>query len=271
MILHEVLKVGEEAIGRHEAKLLLSHISGLTFEKILLNNQPLDALAKEAFLAAVNRRKQREPLQYILGRWEFMGLPIITDPRALIPRPETELMVERVLACIHREVRVLDLCTGSGCIAVAIAKLSKAEVTATDISLNALSLAAENIALNGLDGKINLVESDLFEGLKGQTFDIIITNPPYIPTHELLSLQPEIKNHEPTNALDGGYDGMDIYRRLIPQSLDYLNPGGKLFLEIGPSKVKTIMEQAGYGMIRLIQDYAGLDRILEGQKLIPLL
>jgi len=268
MTLHEALKIGEEAVGRHEAKWLVTHISGLTFEKILLDNQPLDALAKEAFLAAINRRKQGEPLQYILGRWEFMGAAIITDPRALIPRPETELLVERALECIHTEnAKVLDLCTGSGCIAVAIAKLSNAEVTAADISQQALSLAADNIALNGLKGKIRLVESDLFEGLKGQTFDIIISNPPYIPTHELKSLQPEIQNHEPANALDGGYDGMEIYRRLIPQSLDYLNPGGKLLLEIGPSAVKTIMKQAGYGMIQLIQDYAGLDRMLIGEKL----
>ena len=268
MTLQEALHTGTEAIGRHEAQLLLSHVTGQSLSSIVINqNQPLDESAKRAFFAAVRRRKAKEPLQYILGTWEFMGLPIICDPRALIPRPETELLVEAALAHIHKLnglARVLDVCTGSGCIAVAIAKLSNADVTAIDISPCALALAGENAALHQLTGKIRFIQSDLFDGLNQQTFDVIISNPPYISTTDLAQLQPEIQAHEPMLALNGGADGMDIYRRLVPRSLDFLAPKGALFLEIGPRAVETIMLGAGYGIVRLIKDYAGLDRILIG-------
>ena len=266
MTLQDALNLGAAAIGRHEAKFLLSHATGLSPDKLILYaNKPLDEPAKGAFFAGLERRKAKEPLQYILGRWEFMGLEVITDTRALIPRPETELLVEKALEHIqnlNRPAKVLDVCTGSGCIAVAIAKLSGAEVTALDISPAALSLAAENANLNNVT--LNLVQSDLFQSLEKQTYDIIISNPPYIPTSELTTLQPEITNHEPILALDGGPDGLDLYRRLIPESLKHLSPNGAIFLEIGPSEAKGIMTQAGYDIVHLIKDYAGKDRILIG-------
>ena len=267
MTLQDALNIGAEAIGRHEARLLLSHVTGLGLSDIIINNtKPLDEPAKGAFFAGIQRRQAKEPLQYILGRWEFMGLEIITDPRALIPRPETELLVEEALAHIHRlgrKAKVLDVCTGSGCIAVAVAKLADADVTAVDISPAALSLATENAALHGVD--IKFVQSDLFGALMGQTYDVIISNPPYIPTAELNHLQAEIQEHEPSLALDGGPDGLDIYRRLVPESLNHLTPSGVLFLEIGPRDVEAIMLGAGYGIVRLIKDYAGLDRVLIGK------
>ena len=266
MILQEALNIGAEAIGRHETRLLLSHITGLSPSNLTINNtKPLDEPAIGAFLAAIHRRQAKEPLQYILGMWEFMGLPIITDPRALIPRPETELLVEEALQYIRnlgRRAKVLDVCTGSGCIAVAAAKLADADVTAIDISPDALALAQENAALNEVD--ISFVQSNLFDRLYPQTFDVIISNPPYISTAEIDYLQPEVQNHEPILALDGGIHGLDIYQRLIPTSLEYLTPTGALFLEIGPRDVETIMLDAGYGIVRLIKDYAGLDRILIG-------
>ena len=267
MTLQEALNLGTGAIGRHESRLLLSHVTGLGLSGILINNtRPLSEPAKGAFFAGIERRKAREPLQYILGRWEFMGLEIITDPRALIPRPETELLVEEAIAHIrglgHR-ARVLDVCTGSGCIAVAVAKLADADVTAVDISASALALAAENAALH--DVSIKFMQSDLFGALTGQAYDVIISNPPYIPTAELSHLQPEIRQHEPGLALDGGPDGLDIYRRLIPESLNYLTSGGALFLETGPREAETIMKAAGYGIVRLVKDYAGLDRVLTGK------
>ena len=267
MTLQEALNFGAEAIGRHESRLLLSHVTGLGLSDIIINSaKPLDEPAKGAFFAGIERRKAKEPLQYILGRWEFMGLEIITDPRGLIPRPETELLVEEALAHINglgRPAGVLDVCTGSGCIAVAIAKLANANVTAADISQAALALAAENAALHRVD--INFVQSDLFSALTGRAFDVIISNPPYIPTPELNRLQPEIKGHEPMLALDGGPDGLDIYRRLIPASLNYLAPSGAIFLEIGPREAETIMYSAGYDIVRLVKDYAGLDRVLIGK------
>jgi len=266
MTLQEALNLGAEAIGRHEARLLLSHVTGLGLTTLTLDSSmPLYEPAKGAFLAGIERRKAKEPLQYILGMWEFMGLDIISDPRALIPRPETELLVEEALVFIRglgRTARVLDVCTGSGCIAVAMAKLADTDVTAVDISPVALNLAAENAALHKVD--IRFVQSDLFHALSMQTFDVIISNPPYIPTPQLSCLQVEIKEHEPMLALDGGNDGLDIYRRLVPQSLNFLSPDGALFLEIGPREVETIMMDAGYGIVRLINDYAGLERVLVG-------
>lgn len=269
MTLQEALTIATKAIGPHEARLLLSHITGKSLSHIILNpNQPLDIKTKGAFLAAIVRRKSNEPLQYILGQWEFMGLTIKTDNRALIPRPETELLVEEALTYIRnldRPAKVLDICTGSGCIAVAIAKLSGATVTATDISPDALSLAAENAAFHHLTDKIQFVQGDLLAGLAKSSFDIIISNPPYIPTQELTSLQPEL-SHEPKQALDGGPDGLDIYRRLIPQTLDFIAPGGILLLEIGPTEVEAIMLNTGYDIVRIIKDYAGLRRVLVGHK-----
>ena len=268
MTLQQIVDIGAEAIGRHEARLLLSHITGQSLTNIILNNtKPLDEPAIGAFFAALERRKAKEPLQYILGRWGFMGLEMLTDPRALIPRPETELLVAEALSFIDklgRKAKVLDVCTGSGCIAVAIAKLTDADVTAVDISPAALTLAAENAALHRV--QIKFRQSDLFAGLKGQTYDVIISNPPYIPTGELSALQPEIQAHEPMLALDGGQDGLDIYRRLVPASLEHLAPDGALFLEIGPKAVETIMTSAGYGIVRLEKDYAGLNRVLVGAR-----
>ena len=267
MNISEALNMGTKAIGKHEARLLLSHITALSPAEIITNtNKPLDEKTIGAFLASIKRREAKEPLQYIMGKWEFMGLEFITDNRALIPRPETELMVEEAITHIkklHRPAKVLDVCTGSGCIAISIAKLTDADVTAIDISQDALALATENAALHQLQDRIKFVQSDLLHGLKIQTFDIIISNPPYIPSGDIGSLQQEL-SHEPILALDGGPDGLDLYRQLIPQSMKYLSPGGVLLLEIGPQAVETIMLGAGYGMIRTIKDYAGLPRILVG-------
>jgi len=267
--LHEILAIGSKAIGMHEAKTLLSHITGFNHTEIVINNnQPLDSKAEGAFFAGLDRRLAKEPLQYIIGEWGFMGLDIKTDRRALIPRPETELLVEEALTYIRKlepPVKVLDLCTGSGCIAVSIAKLSSAIVTVVDISKDALALAKENAVYHDLDQQINFIQSDLFSTLGGQNFDIIISNPPYICAKDLSKLQPEIF-HEPMLALDGGIDGMDIYRKLIPQALDFLAPNGKLMLEIGPSAVETIMVDAGYDIVQMKKDYSGHDRILVGQK-----
>jgi len=269
LTLQEALTTSAQAIGQHEARLLLSHTTDMSLTEIMLkSNQPLNEPYKGAFFAALNRRKTNEPLQYIMGEWEFMGLTIKTDRRALIPRPETELLVEEALVHIkklNRRAKVLDVCTGSGCIAVSIARLSDSTVTAIDISDEALALAAENAALHNAADNIRFVQSDLFGGLEAQQFDIIISNPPYIPTADLNDLQPEI-HHEPKLALDGGADGMDIYRRLIHLSRDFLAPQGKLLLEIGPPAVEAIMKEAGYDIVRLIKDYAGLLRVLVGQR-----
>lgn len=260
MTINEILQYGIALIGQRDAALLLCHVVGHNTAHILLHgDKPLQN--PEQFIAYVNRRKQGEPLQYIIGQWDFMGRTFKTDSRALIPRPETELLVEEALRFCKAGFNVLDLCTGSGCIAVSIATTGNYNVTAADISADALCLAQEN----GTGLGINFVQSDLFSNING-IFDIIVSNPPYISAHELDSLSPTVLNYEPHLALHGGDDGMDIYRRLIPKSLKFLKPGGALLLEIGPEAVCGIMISSGFKNVQLKKDYAGLPRIVFGTK-----
>jgi len=243
--------------------LLLAHITGKNKLQLLLEENIPEEQAR-VFFNALERRVSGEPLQYILGEWDFYGLTFKVDKRALIPRPETELLVEEVLAL--NPLRVLDICTGSGCIAVSLAVFLKdAEITAVDISADALALARENAEWHGVAHRVRFVQSDLAGGLlrePGQGFDAIVSNPPYIPTGELHGLQTEVRDFEPHLALDGGVDGMDLYRKLLPQAKALLRPGGALFLEIGPGGVGELATAAGFGAVRIKKDYSGLDRVV---------
>lgn len=265
MTINDALQHSTPLIGQRDTTLLLCHLTGSNTAHILLHgDKPLQNY--EQFLAYVNRRIQGEPLQYIIGQWDFMGRTFKTDSRALIPRPETELLVEEALKFLAQipnsdSINVLDLCTGSGCIAASIAAAGNYRVTAADISSDALSLARENSA--GFD--INFVQSDLFSNIHG-LFDIIISNPPYISTCEMDTLSQTVLNYEPHLALHGGHGGMDIYRQLVPQSLNFLKPGGALLLEIGPEQVQDIMINCGFTNVKLKKDYAGLPRIAYGVK-----
>jgi release factor glutamine methyltransferase len=247
---------------RHEALLLLSFITGYTRTEILLRGEQLFEQI-EIYINYINQRKNHVPLQYIMGQWDFMGLTFKCDARALIPRPETELLAELVMK--HNPRNILELCTGSGCLAVTWATLCDACVTAVDICVNALDLAKENAVLHGVGDKINFIQSDLFENVPKIQFDCIVANPPYIPTGEISALQSEVKNHEPMLALDGGYDGLEIYRRLIPESLAYLSTGGLLFLEIGPWEGVTDLMR-GFATIETMCDYNGIQRVVYGGK-----
>jgi len=283
------LKKAACEIERRDAMLLMRHVTGFDSSHIMLHGTDLLQNSDE-FFGYVNRLKQGEPMQYIIEEWDFMGRRFKTDKRALIPRPETELLVERVLASFifardvlakgsnpstapnssdvgvccsgiynGGQVKILDLCTGSGCIAASLARAGDFHVTAADICPHALSLAQENGA--GLD--VDFIQSDLFSNIHGQ-FDIIVSNPPYITSAEMQALSPTVRDHEPHLALHGGYDGLDIYRKLIPQSLNFLKPGGALFLEIGPPSVKDLMQ--GFTNVQLENDYGGLPRIVYGVK-----
>ena len=266
MTVAEALKKGSKEVGQRNTNLLLNHITGKNI--LLYPNENIDG---KLFNELLNRCKTGEPLQYIIGNWDFMGFCFKTDKRALIPRPETELLVEDAFEFLKarygKPVKILDLCTGTGCIAISLAYLCleakiEADITAADISPEALELAKINDSLS----KISFIQSDLFTNIHETKFDLIISNPPYIPTAEIFTLQPTVKDYEPHLALDGGQDGMDIYRKIIPQSLNYLKDGGALYLELGPADVAGILDESNFKNITIKNDYAGLPRVLYGVK-----
>ena len=207
----------------------------------------------------VEQRLSGQPLQYILGEWEFYGLPFYVDERALIPRQDTELLVETAISMIQQRgyQSCLDLCTGSGCIAVSIAKHAQISVTASDISVDALELAQENAALNEV--RVTFVESDLFDRIDGK-FDLICCNPPYLSKEDMEHLQKEV-SFEPALALYGGADGLDFYRRIANEYQAHLNLGGALLLEIGSTQAETAAALFA-AKTSVLNDLAGNPRVL---------
>jgi release factor-specific protein-(glutamine-N5) methyltransferase len=209
----------------------------------------------------VNERLTGRPLWYVLGDTEFYGYKIKVDERVLIPRPETELLVEKVLNNITDSDTVLDLCTGSGAIAIAIAKNKKAIVTASDVSAKALELAKENAQINGVD--INFIESDLFDKVKGK-FSVIVSNPPYIKNSDITTLEKEVKDFEPSLALKGGEDGLDYYRIIAKYAPKHLFAGGVLYLECGEGQAKDIVKLLDkFTGTEVFKDYNDIDRIIK--------
>jgi release factor glutamine methyltransferase len=222
----------------------------------------------------VARRKTGEPIQYITGSSEFFGLPFSVGPGVLIPRPETEHLVEEVLrlakASEETPLRIADIGTGSGIIAVALAhSLPSAQISAIDSSPQALAIARENAKSHDLESRIEFFEGDLFTPLTGQSFQIIASNPPYIPVTEKAALSIEVRDHEPYSALFAGDDGLEIYRRLIPGALDLLVPNGWLVLEIGFGQqpaIEALLKNAGYSDIHFLTDYQGIPRVAAAQR-----
>ena len=218
----------------------------------------------------ISKREMRIPLQQLTGVQEFMGLEFQVNEHVLIPRQDTETLVELVLS-EHKEknISLLDVCTGSGCIAISLAKLGGyTDVTALDLSEEALKGAERNARTHQVP--IRFFQGDLFSALpqsEVKTFDIITSNPPYIPTAVIATLEPEVREHEPMQALDGGADGLDFYRKIIQGAREHLCGGGQLFFEIGYDQgeaVQRLMEQAGYREVECVQDFAGLDRVVFG-------
>ncbi len=218
----------------------------------------------EKVTAYVNARAAGKPLSYVLGTTDFYGYELKSDERALIPRPETELLTEKALAELKPGDKALDLCTGSGCIACVLAKKGGAVVTASDLSEEALSLAKENFAL--LSVPVTAVKSDLFENIEGK-FRVIVSNPPYIPQKDIATLQKEVRDFEPITALDGGEDGLDFYRRIAAEAPAYLEDGGVLLLEIGIGQAEAVRELLkGAFDVTVYPDYAGIDRMVKAVK-----
>ncbi len=210
----------------------------------------------------VDERISGRPLWYCIGNADFYGYIINVDERVLIPRPETEILVENALKVISSQSKVLDLCTGSGAIAIAIKKESQADVFAVDISQDAINLASQNAKNN--DADINFIKSDMFEGLKGQKFDVIVSNPPYIKSEDISSLQKEVKNFEPHLALDGGEDGFDFYKIIANNVKDYLTENGVIILECGINQAQEIKNMlVGFNSVEIINDYNGIERIVK--------
>lgn len=222
--------------------------------------------AQKEYEIAVQKRAEHIPLQYIIGEQEFMGLRFKVNSNVLIPRQDTETLVEQVLKLVKPGMKVLDLCTGSGCVLISVLK-NAPELTGmgSDISKTALLVAKENAKLHEVDAE--WVRSDLFDNIT-ETFDVIMANPPYIPTGEILSLMPEVRDFEPENALDGGADGLDFYRKIAGQVKDYLNPGGYVYMEIGYDQGETVselMRNAGFTEVEVIKDLARNDRVVKGK------
>ncbi|MFT4007017.1 MAG: peptide chain release factor N(5)-glutamine methyltransferase [Lacrimispora sp.] len=224
--------------------------------------------AAEEYRAMISKRAERIPLQQITGSREFMGLEFYVNEHVLIPRQDTETLVERVLRDYKgKNPEILDMCSGSGCIAVSLALLGGFDrVTGADISSEALKVAEKNAEHLMGEKKITLVESDLFDAfLKDRKFDVIVSNPPYIPTKVIEELQPEVRDHEPMLALDGKEDGLYFYRRLALESGSFLKPGGAVYFEIGYDQgeaVSGLLRESGFKDIQVIQDAAGLDRVV---------
>ena len=244
-----------------EAEWIVSICSGLSRSEAK-GNAVIDAKSLERIRKITDERITGRPLWYCIGDTEFYGFKIKVDERVLIPRPETELLVENALKSINGDSKVLDLCTGSGAIAIAINKKSGAKTTAVDISEDALTLAKENAEINGAD--VEFIKSDMFGALDGRKFDVIVSNPPYIKSDDIKTLQREVKDFEPLIALDGGVDGLDFYRIIAKNAPQYLKIGGTLLLECGvdeAEKIKGLL--SAFSSVEIIKDYENIDRIVK--------
>jgi len=262
-----------------DAELIIAHCLGINRIILYKDNPQIRDNALSLIETFLQRRAKREPLHYILGYTEFHGLKIHVGPGVLIPRPETELLVEEAISKITKlktqnsKLRILDLCTGSGCIALALAKVfPDAEIYGTDTSGEAIQYAEENAKNNGIKN-VTFLKGSLFEPLTKKltsrishlAFDLIISNPPYIKKGDIITLQPEVRDWEPVEALNGGEDGLDYYRGIIREAKNYLKMDGVLMFEIGSDQAEAVKEAArgaGFENIFLKKDYAGIDRIV---------
>ena len=239
-------------------------------------DEDITAEQQKEYEIALKKRAEHIPLQYITGEQEFMGLKFKVNSNVLIPRQDTEVLVEealkriqpgmRVLEVVEPGMRVLDMCTGSGCIAVSIAKnVPHIEMHAVDISKQALNVAKDNAKLNEVS--VEFERSDLFDHVAGK-YDVIVSNPPYIPTSEIPKLMPEVGSFESVEALDGKEDGLYFYRKIIAECKDYLNPDGMIFFEIGYEQgadVSALLQEAGFSQVAVVKDLAHLDRVVFGK------
>ena len=254
----------EEA--RQDAWLLLEHVCGISHSTYFVHSE--DEMPKEQqeqYEALVRKRGEHIPLQQLTGEAWFYGIPFFVNEHVLIPRQDTEILVEEAMRYLSDGMRILDICTGSGCILLSLLKYSnECEGMGVDISEDALAVAGENAGRLGIQADFR--QSDLLEKVEGR-FDMIVSNPPYIETAVIETLMPEVREHEPMIALDGKADGLYFYRKIIEQCPAYMTRGARLFFEIGYDQgeaVKELMIQRGFTEVEVIQDYAKLNRVVTG-------
>ncbi len=279
--LQELIIEGREAFSEIsdtaalDTELLVCHVLGITKLDILMEpRREVESEKAEALRMLFERRVQGFPVQYLIGTEGFMGLEFNVTPNVLIPRPDTELLVEKIieLADNRKGVRILDIGTGSGAITISLAYyLKTAKVESVDISAEATKVAIGNAEKNGVSDRVSFLSGDVFEPVAvGTLYDVIVSNPPYIPSDDIDDLQIEVAVHEPRLALDGGLDGYDFYRRIINEAPAYLNEKGILAFETGHDQARTIstlMEQSGsYEKLAIYKDLNGIERVVIGFK-----
>lgn len=268
----ELVRAGIED-AELDARLLLQHLTAMTRSQLVLHgHRAADDRTVAQYRRLVEQRSRRIPLQYLIGSQEFWSLDFIVSPAVLIPRPETEFLLEQVLANCSPGCGIfsaLDLCTGSGVIAVVLAKELCCPVTAVDISEAALRVAAKNLVRHGVADQITLVCSNLFTALnRKRKFDLIVSNPPYVADDQIGQLQPEVGRAEPSLALSGGPTGLRIIERIAIEAEGFLQPGGWIFLEIGADQkmaAAALFTARQYGEVRIINDWAGRPRVLQAR------
>lgn len=282
MTYREIFEQGKSALEQAQieeadldARLLLEYVCQTNRNDLLIHGDRTVETEKESeYHRLISERARHIPLQYLTGVQEFMGLSFKVNKAVLIPRQDTEILVEEVLRQLHDGMRILDMCTGSGCILISLLHYSNyCSGVGADISAEALQVARENgeqilgqaPSADG-SGEAVWVQSDLFFHITGK-FDFIVSNPPYIKSSEIPTLMPEVKDYEPLTALDGREDGLYFYKKIVEESKNYLMSGGMLYFEIGYNQaddVSRLMEQAGFQEVTTVQDYAGLDRVVYG-------
>lgn len=254
----------------NDAWLLMSHVFGIDRTHFILDSMTNVSDEKYAeYMNVIGQRAHRRPLQYITGHQEFMNCDFLVNENVLIPRQDTEILVSEAINIIgNNHLNILDMCTGSGCIAISVAyECRDCRVTAVDVSREALQVARENVIHNNVSN-VECLQSDLFKNVNNR-FDVIISNPPYIETEVIETLEPEVKEFEPMLALDGESDGLKFYRLITEYSVEHIECGGYLMFEIGYNQgeaVSSIMKNYGYTDIRVVRDLAGLDRVVIGKE-----
>lgn len=254
------------ATSRLDTEILLSTVLEINKVKLYTeNNKELTEQQLALLLQYLERRKNKEPIAYIIGNKEFYGLTYLVNSDVLIPRPETELIIEEMLALDLKNKSILDLCAGSGNIGITLNKCCKeSQITCSDISAKALNCARQNAGKILGQHNITFVQSDLFANIINQ-YDFIVSNPPYIPTKEIASLEENVRLYEPKLALDGGENGLLYYQEIIKQSPNYFKHQGYLLLELNPylkDNVSSLLNEFGFRVIKIRKDYAGLDRLI---------